>query len=61
MSYQYPYLDGINLYVKDRINLADAQRQEKTARAIIHNLEQQPGIVLADEVGMRKRCQALLM
>lgn len=42
-----------------RIDAADAARQEATASAILDSLRDQPGIVLADEVGMGKTYVAL--
>ena len=42
-----------------RIPDADAARQERTAAAILERLETQPGVVLADEVGMGKTYVAL--
>ncbi len=59
MSWSYRYCESIGLHVKDRICPADAQRQERTARDILHRLESQPGVVLADEVGMGKTFVAL--
>lgn len=55
----HPFLDGIGLYVEGRIEAQDARRQEVTARAILHRLLDQPGVVLADEVGMGKTFVAL--
>ena len=59
MSLEYTYADFINLHVKDRISLEDAKRQTKTARAILKRINDQPGIILADEVGMGKTFVAL--
>lgn len=59
MSFDYPYLDGLRLYAKGRIAPEDAVRQEKTAREILRRLKTQPGLVLADEVGMGKTFVAL--
>lgn len=42
-----------------RIERADAERQTATARAILERLDDQPGVVLADEVGMGKTFVAL--
>ena len=42
-----------------RIELVDAERQTATARAILERLHDQPGVVLADEVGMGKTFVAL--
>lgn len=38
----------------DRIDAADAARQTRTAAALCERLRSQPGVVLADEVGMGK-------
>ena len=59
MNYLYPYCKQINLHVEGRISAEDASRQERTAREILSRLSQQPGIVLADEVGMGKTFVAL--
>ncbi|BBO16448.1 conserved hypothetical protein [Candidatus Brocadia pituitae] len=59
MSYIYPYNDAINLFVKGRISENDALRQECTAKEILRRLENQPGLILADEVGMGKTFVAL--
>ena len=42
-----------------RIDQHDAERQTTTARAILERLHDQPGVVLADEVGMGKTFVAL--
>lgn len=55
----YSYQDFIDLHVKDRITRADAKRQTRTAKEIIRRLHDQPGIILADEVGMGKTFVAL--
>ena len=54
MSFKYPLDDNINLFVEGRIARDDADRQVKTAKAILQRLEDQPGVILADEVGMGK-------
>ena len=59
MSVSYPYCEDINLLVEGRITAEDARRQMVTAREILHRLETQPGVVLADEVGMGKTFVAL--
>lgn len=59
MSYTYGFDDTINLHVKGRITEADAKRQKRTAGEILQRLEQLPGIILADEVGMGKTFVAL--
>ena len=41
------------------ISRPDAQRQEATVREILARLQRQPGLVLADEVGMGKTYVAL--
>ena len=45
--------------MNDRIPHADAKRQMVTAAEILKRLEHQPGVVLADEVGMGKTYVAL--
>ena len=55
----YRFFEKINLHVKGRISKSDADRQEKTAREILNRLERQPGLILADEVGMGKTFVAL--
>ena len=59
MSKTYKFHENINLHVKDRISLEDATRQEKTAKEILMRLKDQPGLILADEVGMGKTFVAL--
>lgn len=59
MSYHYMSPNGLDLHVKDRIPAADAARQSATAREILIRLEKQPGLILADEVGMGKTFVAL--
>jgi hypothetical protein len=49
----------INLHVEERISAEDASRQMATAAEILRRLEGQPGLVLADEVGMGKTFVAL--
>lgn len=49
----------INLHVVDRISATDAQRQMTTAREVLKRLKRQPGVILADEVGMGKTFVAL--
>ncbi len=55
----YPFCDRIRLHVEGRIEPEDAHRQEKTAREILRRLVEQPGVILADEVGMGKTFVAL--
>lgn len=59
MSHLYPFYKHINLHVKGRISPEDAERQEVTAKEILVRLKDQPGVVLADEVGMGKTFVAL--
>lgn len=59
MSGLNPFCSDINLYVEGRISAEDASRQEKTAKAILKRLADQPGLILADEVGMGKTFVAL--
>lgn len=49
---------GISLR-NDRVKRADADRQLRTAREILRRFDRQPGVVLADEVGMGKTYVAL--
>jgi superfamily II DNA or RNA helicase len=51
--------ERISLHVPGRVSDADAARQEKTAAAILDRLTAQPGVVLADEVGMGKTFVAM--
>ena len=59
MSYNYSFNESIDLFVKDRIGQTDANRQAATAKAILDRLKEQPGLILADEVGMGKTFVAL--
>ena len=59
MNDYYPLLRDIRLHVEGRISAEDAQRQERTAREILSRLQQRPGVILADEVGMGKTFVAL--
>jgi len=59
MKTLYPYCEKISLFVEGRISEDDALRQERTAREILKRLEDQPGLILADEVGMGKTFVAL--
>jgi hypothetical protein len=52
MPWNKAYCEDINLFVEGKILKSDATRQDATARAIIERLRVQPGIILADEVGM---------
>ena len=55
----HPFSESIRLHVAGRIDPDDAKRQEHTAREILNRLACQPGLVLADEVGMGKTFVAL--
>jgi len=59
MSYNYPIHPSITLHVADRISQQDADRQRRTASEILSRLKEQPGVILADEVGMGKTFVAL--
>lgn len=59
MTYCYPFSPDINLHVQGRITQEDAHRQTLTAQEILKRLEDQPGLILADEVGMGKTYVAL--
>lgn len=52
-----PY-PGLSL-ASDRIQAADASRQERTVDDILRRLGSQPGVILADEVGMGKTFVAM--
>ena len=49
----------IKLYVEGRIKPEEAARQARTAVEIVARLKKQPGLILADEVGMGKTFVAL--
>lgn len=59
MSEAYSLLPEVSLYVEGRISAEDAARQKNTAREILKRLATQPGVILADEVGMGKTFVAL--
>lgn len=59
MAYEYQLPLSLNLHMKGRIAASDAKRQTKTAKEILIRLQQQPGLILADEVGMGKTFVAL--
>jgi len=59
MTWQHPLFSGLNLYIEGRISSEDASRQTATAGEILRRLAKQPGLVLADEVGMGKTFVAL--
>src|SRR5574341_1763421 len=42
-----------------KIGAEDGARQQETARSILRDLAEQPGVILADEVGMGKTYVAL--
>ena len=58
MSKQHSYPE-LNLFFKGRISESDAARQSKTISEIRDRLTNQPGLILADEVGMGKTFVAL--
>jgi hypothetical protein len=59
MSFDYSLEKSVNLHVQGRISPEDAKRQAVTAAAILERLRDQPGVILADEVGMGKTYVAL--
>lgn len=61
MPVDWKLFDGLQLggLGKRRIDPADGDRQRVTAEAILNDLQNQPGVVLADEVGMGKTYVAL--
>ncbi len=59
MAWNKSYCNDINLHVEGKILKSDADRQDATARAIVERLKHQPGLILADEVGMGKTFVAL--
>ncbi len=59
MSLTYSLHPEIDLHVTGRISEADARRQAITADAIMRRLADQPGVILADEVGMGKTFVAI--
>jgi superfamily II DNA or RNA helicase len=61
MPVDWKLFDGIQLggLGKRRIDPADGDRQKVTAEEILNDLRSQPGVVLADEVGMGKTYVAL--
>lgn len=54
MTVSYTLPDGIDLAGSKRVDPRSARRQQETAREILRRFAAQPGIVLADEVGMGK-------
>jgi hypothetical protein len=59
VSYRYQLHPQIDLHVTGRIAAEDAKRQQDTAAEIMKRLRTQPGLILADEVGMGKTFVAL--
>ena len=59
MNRPFDPIRDVNLFVEGRIPQRDADRQLKTALELNSRLKQQPGVVLADEVGMGKTFVAL--
>lgn len=59
MAVDFSFFDGIKLKSKKKISKSDAVRQEQTATEILDRLKNQPGVILADEVGMGKTFVAL--
>ncbi len=59
MSLSYSLNPQIDLHVTGRISEADANRQAITADAVLRRLADQPGVILADEVGMGKTFVAI--
>ena len=59
MTRSFAFNNAINLHVERRISAEDARRQTNTAIEILRRLREQPGVVLADEVGMGKTFIAL--
>ena len=59
MTAQFKLHQDIKLHVKERISESDARRQQLTAQAILERLPEQPGVILADEVGMGKTFVAI--
>lgn len=59
MSYSYQLSSKLNMQGAGRISSHDAARQSTTAAEILNRFAQQPGIILADEVGMGKTFVAL--
>lgn len=59
MTRSFAFHNSIDLHVERRISPDDARRQTNTAIEILRRLREQPGVVLADEVGMGKTFVAL--
>jgi superfamily II DNA or RNA helicase len=59
MSFGIPFATGAITLNTDRVSAEDAARQERTAQEILRRLADEPGLILADEVGMGKTFVAL--
>jgi len=59
MSFAIPFAEKAISLCTDRVSREDGRRQERTAQEILRRLEHQPGLILADEVGMGKTFVAL--
>lgn len=59
MSIDYSIQPEIDLHVRGRITEVDANRQTRTSAEILRRFTEQPGVILADEVGMGKTFVAL--
>lgn len=56
---RFLFCENLDLFVRGRISEEDAARQTKTARELLRRLNDQAGVILADEVGMGKTFVAL--
>lgn len=54
-----PFAEGAIHLKNPRISERDAERQTRAARRLLSRLARQPGVILADEVGMGKTFVAL--
>ena len=54
-----PFASGRISLANDRVSRDDSRRQESAAGEILKRLDRQPGVVLADEVGMGKTFVAM--
>ncbi len=59
MSFAIPFAEKAISLCTDRVSWEVGRRQERTAQEILRRLEHQPGVILADEVGMGKTFVAL--
>ena len=50
---------SLNLFVQGHLSALDADRQRRSAEAILQCFDRQPGVILGDEVGMGKTFVAL--